>query len=186
MARRPSHDTPAKRARRRRDPAIYSPPPRIKGDRGASLRSLRLVISGRSWPIADNVEGDTPWAMGMDQTGQVTLPVRDPSGALVDALRDEQMLQQDGARCTVSGVVYVIAGVDHDGTGLYTLTLEDEVSWRLKQFNSFKAASRATVTRFGFIQSLADEASRRPLTRLRTFIPEVDDKQPIAPVKKGS
>lgn len=185
MARRRSHDTPARKVKRRRDPAILTPPPRIVGARGDALRNLRLVVGGRQFPIADNVEGDTPWSLGMDQTGQVTLPIRDPSDSLIAILEDEKMLQEDGVRCQVSGVDYYVSGVDYD-EGLFTLTLEDEVSWRLKQFTSFKASSRARVTRFGFIQSLADEAARAPFARLRTFIPEIDDKQPIAPVKAGS
>lgn len=176
--------TPARRVRHRRDPAIFAPPPRIKGERGDALRNLRLVIGGRVYPIADNVEGDTPWSMGMDQAGNVQIPVRDPSGSLVEVLQDEAQLQQDGVRCTISGVTYMVVGVQHD-EGLYTLTLEDEVSWRLRQFTSFRSASRATVTRFGFIQALVDEASRAPLAKMRSFIPEVDDKQPIAHSKKA-
>lgn len=177
-------DTPARRAARRRDPAIFAPPPRIKGDRGDALRKLQLVVGGRTYPIANNVEGSTPWSMGMDQAGTIQLPVRDPSGSLVEVLQDEAQLQQDGVRCTVNGVVYMVAGVQHDD-GLYTLTLEDEVSWRLRQFSSFKAASRAQITRFGFLQSLVDEASRAPLARMRSFIPEIDDKQPIARSEKS-
>ena len=173
------HSTPAKRARARRDPAVAQPPPRIKGDRTSAVRTLSLVARGRRYPIGLNLEGDTPWGYGMDQTGQVTLPIRDPSGKLVDVLDDEAHLLQEGVRCTINSVVYMVAGADHDGEGLYTLTLEDEVSWRLKQFSSFKSAPRGRVTRFGFIKSFVDEASRRPLARMQAFIPELDDKQPI-------
>jgi hypothetical protein len=81
-------------------------------------------------------------------------------------------------------VVYCVSGVDHDGEGLYTLTLEDEVSWQLKLFSSFRSASRARTTRYGFIQSFVDEASRKPLPKIRSFIPEVDDKQPIRKAPK--
>lgn len=178
-------DTPAHKVRRRRDPAIIAPPPRIVGVRGDAIHNVRLYVGGRQFVIADHIEGDTPWSLGMDQTGTITLPVRDPTGSLEPILQDEELLQEQGVRCQVSGVSYYVSGVDHD-EGLYTLTLEDEVSWRLKQFTSFKSASRARVTRFGFIQSLADEAQRAPYARLRTFIPEIDDKQPIAPVKKGA
>jgi hypothetical protein len=170
--------TPAKRAKARRDPAIFQPPPSPTGDR-RSAQNFRLTARGRVYDLSDNVEGDTPWSLGMDQAGQVTLPVRDPTGRIVDVLDDESHLQQDGVRCVIDEVTYCITGFDHDGEGLYTLTLEDEVAWRLKQFSRYKSASRARVTRFGFILGFVDEAQRRPLPRLRAFIPEADDKQRI-------
>jgi hypothetical protein len=176
--------TPAQRARARRDPAIFQPPPVPKGDRMSSVRNLHLVARGRAYPIGSNIEGDTPWSHGMDQTGTVALPVRDPSARLVAILDDEAHLQQEGVRVTINGVVYCVSGVDHDGEGLYTLTLEDEVSWQLKLFSSFRSASRARTTRYGFIQSFVDEASRKPLPKIRSFIPEVDDKQPIRKAPK--
>jgi len=172
-------DTPARRARARRDPAITQPPPLIKGSRTSSVRNLHLRSRGRTYPISANIEGDTPWAMGMDQAAQITLPVRDPDGSIVDVLGDEANLQQDGVTVTLDTVVYCVTGVDHDGEGLYTLTLEDEVAWRLKQFSRFRATSRAKTTRFGFIQSLVDEAGRKPYTKMRSFIPEIDDRQKI-------
>jgi len=172
-------DTPAQRARARRDPAIFQPPPRPKGDRQSSVRNLSLRARGRTYPIGANVEGDTPWAMGMDQAGQVTLPIRDPSDRLRDVLDDEAHIQQDGVRVTIDGVIYCVTGIDFDGEGLYTLTVEDETAWRLKQFSKFRSASRARTTRFGFLQTLVDEASRKPLARMRSWIPEVDDKQNV-------
>lgn len=172
--------TPAARAKARRDPAIFQPPPRQRGDRKAVTQRLSLRVRGRTYPIGANVEGDTPWSFGMDQAGQLTLPVRDPEGRLIDVLDDESRLMQDGIRCTVDGVVYVVVGFDHDGEGLYQLTLEDETAWRLKQFSKFKSASRKRTTRYGFILALVNEAQRRPLARMRAFIPEVDDKRPIA------
>lgn len=112
--------------------------------------------------------------------------LRDPAGHIVDILADESNLQQDGVRVSVDKVVYVVTGVDADGEGQYTLTVEDEAAWRLKQFSKFKSASRARSTRYGFIQSLVDEASRKPLTRMRSFIPEIDDKQKIRRPKAGA
>jgi len=76
-------------------------------------------------------------------------------------------------------VIYCVTGIDFDGEGLYTLTVEDETAWRLKQFSKFRSASRARTTRFGFLQTLVDEASRKPLARMRSWIPEVDDKQNV-------
>lgn len=179
--------TPAQRAKARRDPAIFQPPPRVKGDRTSSVRNLSLRARGRVYPIGENLEGNTPWSLGMDQTGTVSLPIRDPDGRLVDVLDDEAHLQQTGVRCIIDNIVYVVSGFDHDGSGLYTLTLEDEVSWQLKLFSKFKTASRARTTRFGFIQGFVDEASRAPQARIRSFIPEIDDKQPIRrPAKDAS
>src|SRR4029077_20308066 len=149
------------------------------GDRTSSVRNLSIRARGRTYPIADNIEGDTGWAMGMDQATTITLPVRDPTDRLRDVLDDEAHLQQDGVRVTVDSAVYCVTGIDYDGEGLYTLTIEDEEAWRLKQFSSFRSASRARTTRFGFLQTLVDEASRKPLARMRSWIPEVDDPQTI-------
>jgi hypothetical protein len=171
--------SPAQRARARRDPAIFQPPPRPKGDRTSAVRNLNLRARGRTYPVGLNIEGDTPWSLGMDQTGTVSLPIRDPSGRLIDVLDDEAHLMQDGVRVTIDGIVYVVSGIDHDGEGLYTLTVEDEVSRRLKQFDRYRSASRKTITRYGFIYGFVEEASRKPYPKMRAFIPEIDDKQPI-------
>ncbi len=175
-------DTPAKRARARRDPAVFRPPPAPKEK---SLDGLELVARGRRYPIGANIEGDQPWSMGMDQAGQITFPVRDPTHRIRDVLDDEAHLQQDGVRVTVDGIVYVVTGIDHDGEGLYSLTVQDEVAWQLGLFSKFKSASRARSTRFGFILSLVDEASRKPLRKIRAYVPEVDDKQPIRKAAKA-
>jgi len=178
--------TPAKRARLRRDPAIAIPPPRITGTRTSSIRNLHLRSRGRTYRISDNLEGDTPWSLGMDQAGTFTLPIRDPSGDIVDILKDESNLQQDGATVTLDGVVYCVTGLDHDGEGLYTLTMEDQTAWRLKQFSKFRSVSRKRSTRYAFIQGFVDEASRKPLSKMRSFIPEIDDQQKIQRPKAGA
>lgn len=175
--------TPAQRTRARRDPAIFRPPGRIRGV-SAPTRDLKLQVGGRTYPIGSGVEGDTPWSVGMDQTGQVTLPVRNPSDKLLRIFNDERLLQKEGARVTIDGVTYCVSSIDADGTGLYTLALEDEVSWRLKSFNSYRRADRARTTRFGFIYGFVREASSKPLPPMRSFIPEVDDKQPVRKSKK--
>lgn len=173
-------ETPAARARARRDPAIFRPPQRVHGTNRTALANLRLTIGGRVWPIGANVEGETPWSLGMEQTGEVTLPVRDPSDRMRAIFDDEKLLQSGGARVTIDGIVYVVSSVEHDGDGLYSLALEDEVSWRLRGFTSFRVASRKTTTRFGFIYGFVREASAKPFPKMKAFVPEVDDKQPIA------
>lgn len=181
-------DTPAARARQRVNPAVFRPPPIPKGNRRTAVRNLHLKTQGvkltksqygRAYPIGANIEGQTPWSMGMDQAYTVTLPIRDPAGDIRDALGDEANLQQEGVLVTLDGVNMIVVGCDHDGEGLYTLTLEDETAWRLKQFSKFMSASRARVTRFGFIQRMVDEAGRKPYPRMRSFIPEIRDKQKI-------
>lgn len=149
------------------------------------MKGLALTTKGRTYPIADHVEGDTPWSMGMDQAAQVTLPIRDPSDSIVAILENEEHVQQDGVMLSINGVLYAVTGVDHD-EGLYTLTFEDEVAWRAKQFSSYKQASRARTTRFGFIQSLVDEMSRKPYTKVQSFIPEQFDRQKILKPKASS
>lgn len=185
MAKTKKKATPADRARARRDPAIFRAPKRIRG-RKDTVASLRMNVGGRVFPIGADVEGDTPWSMGMEEAGTVTLPVRDPNGKLLKILSDENLLQRDGVRVTVDGVVYVVASVEHDGGGLYTLALEDEVAWILRGFDSYRVASRASTTRFGFIYGFVREASARPLKKMEAYIPEVDDKRPIrrAPRKR--
>lgn len=187
-------DTPARRARSRRNPAVATPPPRIKGGRKTSVKNLTLrSVAGKPWaagirafPIGANIEGDTPWSMGMDQAMTIQLPIRNPSGEIVDALDDESHLQENGVIVVVDGVNFAVTGVDHDGEGLYTLTVEDEVAWRLKQFSKFLHASRASVTRFGFIWRMVQEAGRKPYPKIRTFIPEIKDRQKILKPKKTS
>lgn len=175
--------TAAARARARRDPTIFRPPKRVHGSNRSAIATLRLTVGGRVYPIGPNIEQGTPWSLGMDQAGEVTLPVRDPDEKMVSIFDDEALLQSGGARVTIDGIVYVVNSVDADGEGLYTLQLIDEVAWRLQGFTSFKVASRKTTTRFGFIYSFVREASAKPYPKMRAFVPEVDDIQPIAIAK---
>lgn len=171
--------TPAQRARLRKDAAVMTVPQPPKGDRFSSVKTLTINSVGVDYPIGPNVDGQTPWSMGMDQTGQISIPVRSDDDSILRALGNEANLLEEGVRVTVDGVVYVVSGVDYDGQGLYTLTVEDEVSWKMRLYTSFMSASRATITRFGFIQRMVDEAGRAPLEPIESFIPEIDDPQPI-------
>jgi len=146
----------------------------------SSVLALSLFARGREYPISLAIDGDTPWELTVEGAASVTLPLRSPDLSLLDVLSDEGLLQTDGVSCRIDGVTYVVATVAADDTGLFTLVLEDEVAWRLRQFTRFLSASRATVTRAGFVRRMAEEASRPPRARMRTFIPEVRDVQPIA------
>jgi hypothetical protein len=174
-----SRSTPAARARARRDPAIMRPPARPVGSRTSSIRNLHLRVAGRAYPVGANIDGDTPWEMTIEGAATVTLPVRSPDDSLLEVLGDEAQLQETGVTVTVDGVVYVVDSVSGDDSGLYTLVCIDEVAWRLKRFSRFMAASRKTTTRALFMQRMVDEASRRPLAPIRSFIPELGDRQRI-------
>ncbi|WP_217913240.1 hypothetical protein [Miltoncostaea marina] len=173
--------TPAQRARirARQGAAMAAPPPRITPRRG-SVESLTLTAQGRRWPVGAAIDGDTAWEMTTEGAATVTLPVRSPNDSLLRVLTDEALIQRDGITVEVDGVSYALASVSSDGTGLYTLTFEDQVAWRLRQFTKFLAATRATTTRAGFVRRLVAEASAPPRERMRWFIPELRDVQPVA------
>lgn len=184
-------NTVAARVRARKDPAIGQPPPVPTGARTDTLRSLNLQAGGRLYPIADNIDGATPWAMTMEGAATLTIPVRVTDESLLAVLTDEALLQDEGVRVAVNGVRYVLASVNADEGGLYTLQFEDEVAWRLRQFSRFLSASRKTTTRALFIQRMVDEASGvRPKAKdlpyepIRSFIPELGDRQRILAPKK--
>ena len=172
-------NTPAARARARRDPAIALPPPRPVGDRSTAIRNLHLRVAGRVYAIGSSIDGDTPWEMTIDGAATVTLPIRSPDDSLLEVLADEALLQEEGVRVTIDGVVYVATDVSSDDAGLYTVVFEDEVAWRLRQFTRFMSSTRKTSTRALFIQRMVDEASRKPLEPIRSFIPEIGDRQRI-------
>jgi hypothetical protein len=103
-------------------------------------------------------------------------PERASSKRILD---NEELLQRDGARITIDGVIYCVTTVEYDGEGLYTLTLEDEVSWRLSRFSTYRVADRAhDPVRLHLRLRARGEPQAVP--PMRSFIPEVDDKQPIA------
>lgn len=173
-----SRDTPAKRARARRDAALMAPPKRVKPR--TDISALKLEAAGRTYPIGENIDGDHPWELTLEGAATVAIPIRSPDASLLDVLADEALIQEQGVRVVIDGVVYAVASVNSDGTGLYTLTLEDEVAWRLRQFSRFMSADRRSINRAGFIYRMVQEASRPPLAPMPAFIPEINDKQPVA------
>lgn len=175
-------ETPAARARARRDPAVRLPPKPPQADRRSTLAHLHAIIRGRPYLIGPAIEGDPETTATRDGTATVTIRVRDSAGMLQEALDDEAQLLQDGtARLAVNTIQYVLQSVDVDETGtLVTLVVEDEVSWRLKQFTSFRAIRRSHANRAQAVAMLADEASAPPLAPMRLFIPEIDDRQRIS------
>lgn len=178
------NDSVAARVRARKDPAITAPPAVPTGVRTDTIKNLHLQAAGKTYAIADNIDGDTPWEMTLDGAATVTIPLRSPDESLLAVLADEALLQEDGVRITVNDIRYVLVSVSSDDAHLYTLVFEDEVAWRLRQFTRFKAKSRKTHTRALFIQVLVDEASVRPYDPIKSFIPEIGDSQRILSPKK--
>jgi hypothetical protein len=177
-------NTVAARVRARRNPAVTQPPPSPAGKRTDTLRNLHLRVAGRAYPIGQNIDGDTPWEMTLDGAATVTIPLRSPDGSLLAVLADEALLQEQGVRIVVNGIVYVLVSVSADDTGRLSLLFEDETAWRLRQFRRFLSKTRKTYTRALFIWLMVDEASRKPLAPMRSFIPELGDRQRIrAPTK---
>lgn len=171
--------TPAQRARQLADKKLLDPPPKLRRN-PQSVRELAVTIRGRTYPIGANIDGDTPWEYTCDSAATITVPVRSPDGSLMRLLSNEALLMQDGASVEVDGVTYMVVGVSEDGTGLVTLTLEDQVAWRLRKFTRYMQATRGTVTRAGFVRRFVEEASRAPRAPMRAFIPEFSDVQPVA------
>src|SRR5215211_5664232 len=104
-------ETAARRARARRNPAIFKPPLRPVARRDP-VEGLRLHARGRAYPIGANVEGDTPWELSIEGAGTVTLPVRSPDDSLLAVLAEERLIQQEGVRTTIDDVIYVISAID--------------------------------------------------------------------------
>lgn len=184
-------NTVAARVRARKDPAIAQPPPVPMGTRTDTVRNLHLQARGRIYPIGDNIDGATAWTMTMDGAATVTVPVRSPDDSLLAVLTDEALLQDEGVRIDINGVTYVLSSVGADEDNIYNLSFEDEAAWRLRQFSRFLSASRKTTTRALFIQRMVDEASGvrpkgpdLPYEPIRSFIPELGDKQRILAPKK--
>jgi hypothetical protein len=175
-------DTPARRAAARRDPAIALPPKPPEADRRSTVRNLHIVNAGVAYLIGPAIEGDPAMAATADGTETVTIVVRDPGADLQNALDDEAQLLTDAAKVTINLVVYRLQSmeVDPDTGTLVTLVFEDEVSWRLKQFSRFLTISRAHSTRAQAALRLVKEASAPPLAPLKSFIPELTDRQRIA------
>lgn len=178
------NNTVAARVRARKDPAIAQPPPAPVGKRIDTVRTLQLQARGRDYPIGECIDGGIAWALTIEGAAPITIPVRSPDSSLLAVLTDETLLQEDGVRVHVNGITYVLVSVGAGEGHLYTLNFEDEVAWRLRQFSRFLAASRKNTTRALFIQRMVDEASRRPYEAIRSFIPELGDKQRILPPKK--
>lgn len=176
-----TRDTPARRARARRDPALRQAPfpPRVESR--STLRNLHIRIAGQSYLLGPAIEGDPEMAATIDGAATISMAVRDVDGTLQEALSDEAQLMETGATIVVNGTVYVLQSTDWDGSGTGgTLIFEDQAAWRLRQFTRFLVVSRARSTFAQFVKRLVDEASAAPLERLPFFCPEINDKQRIA------
>lgn len=170
--------TPAQRAAARKDPAVALPPSPPRTDR--KLEALSLRVTGRAFLIGPNLTGDCTLELTMEGASTLTLNVEDDTDRLAQILTDEEMLIDGAVTVVLDEIVYVLTEASSDGETVYTLLFEDEVAYRLRGFDRYLARSRADVTRAEFVQLMCDEASRAPFPPMRTFIPELEDKQPIA------
>jgi hypothetical protein len=136
--------TPAQRARQRRDPAVGLPtqPPRAERDLGAlnlSLPQGNYLIGPRLMPIG--TREDT-----MEGASQVTLTANDPDGGIVRLLGTDAQRLSDGVRIDLDGIVYVLTAVQAAGDLSLTLVFEDEVAWRLRRYSRYLSADRASTS----------------------------------------
>lgn len=177
-AKRKHKETAAERARAKRFAAVMTPPGPVAAP-DVSLEDLELVVVGVRYPIGRNIEGDTPWGMGLDETATISLPIRSPDRSLEAALVDDELRLAGAITLTLDTIIYVLQTAETDETGLYTLAFEDQVSWRLKQFTTLMHADRKTTTRASFILRMVHEASKAPFAPMATFIPEAYQRQAI-------
>lgn len=175
-----SKPTPAARAKARRDPAVGLPPAPPKTER--DLTNLHLRVTGVPYLIGPRLrKSGCEIELTMDGASALRLSVDDPDGALLAVISDEAMRLRDGVTVIVDDVTYVLRSVSVSGDGLSVdLAFEDQAAWRLRMFKKYVAKSRARYTRAEFVKYLIDEAQKPPLAKLKAYIPELTDRQPIA------
>lgn len=171
--------TPAARARARKA-ALTTPPAPPARHRKADLLGLRIMAGGQPYLIGPSIEGDPTIDATKSSAETITLQVRDLSDALQKALADEKVLLKGAVTMTVDGIAYTLRDCEGDDTGLVTLTFEDQVAWRLRQFSKHLTVRRSKSTRAEFVAQMVDEAARPPMAPIRLFCPELTDKQRIA------
>lgn len=164
--------------RRRADNRLTVPPPAVVSTTRAA--DIELVLAGRVYPVGGAIEGDVTLEATTDQAATVTFSVRDVAGGLRRMLVDREGISRDGARATIDGTVYTLSTWTVDDGSLVTLTLEDDVAYRLRQRWKRITATRGQVTRAGFIRRLCEEAGESPEPEITVWIPEVLDRQPVA------
>jgi hypothetical protein len=134
----------------------------IHGDKGVAVSLLAATTQA--------VHEET-----LEGASTVTLTVRDPDRRLL-----RSTIVRTRATLTLDRVEYRLVKVARAGNQV-TLTFEDAAANVLRDYSSPKKANRANGTRAQFVRSLV----REPRDALIPFhCPEINVKQPIAPVKK--
>lgn len=169
--------TPTQNARARRAPALQLPPLPPPADRRRSIDKLQLEGPAGKLRIGSLVLASPNVTAGLRETAQITIPVDDSSGLVREMLTDG-LRGVDGIRLVVDGIVYVVAA--RSGGDRLTLTVEDEVAWRLRLFASFRAWPRSRFTRAQAFRELVREAGSKPMPPIRAWIPELRDRQRVA------
>lgn len=163
--------------------ALEKPPVPPKHHGHGTLRRLTMVVEGVTYRLGRAIEGDPQMDATKDGAATITMTVRDHNETLQSALTEDTLLQ-GAATVTVDGIVYVVDNVEGDDTALVTVTLQDQVAWRLQQYSKPISAKRSKVTRAEFVAGMVDEASAPPMAPMNFFCPEIDDKQRIAAIPK--
>jgi hypothetical protein len=114
--------------------------------------------------------------------GTVERTVDGASTVKVDVLDTYRELQTSGVLTTdtdvnIDGLYFRLAQIERNGDTL-TLTFEDREVSLLRDHNGFRKASRDSMTRAEFAESLVREEKR---VRIRFFSPEEHKTQPVAP-----
>ena len=166
-------------ARTPKTPLTDLPPKPPQVDRTSALLNLQLIANGRPYLIGPAIQGDPQMDATKDSSATLTIIVADPNQSLISILADESVLLAGAVTCTLNGIVYTLMTVDSDQDANVTLTMEDQVSWRLRQFTKPLSVKRSQATRAEFFAMLVDEASKPPLAPMAFFCPEIDDTQRI-------
>lgn len=177
--RRPgAQPSPVTRARGRRRPALEQPPEPTRIPGPDELLAMEISVSGTRYLVGPALTGEVRIDEALDEAATVTLTVHDEHRDLLNILADEdERLAADAIRLELAGVRYALADVDVQAGDEVTLIFEDEVAWRLRQFRRTRSWSRARYTRAEVVQWMVDEASGGAHAPLRSFIPELVDRQ---------
>ena len=141
----------------------------------ATLDDLRLGSRRLSTELGDAVTDGT-LERTIEGASTLTLTVHDPAGDLLNGrTRYGPLIREDYLDVELDGQGYRLVKLGRQGSAL-SLTFEDRVVARLREFDDPLSANRADTTRAQFARSLVAEA--RP--RITFRCPEVNDEQPIA------
>lgn len=154
------------------------PRPKVTEDPRARLyfpkASKRTMLELRG----DQIES-SPVEMGLDQAATVSFSIKDPVGdvATLGLLDVDEDLLLDGIDVRWSAIWWRVARIERAEDG-WLLVCEDRAAAYMRSHRQTVVASRAAVTRAGFVFRLV--ASIRAGGGVKSYIPELNDRQRIA------